>query len=471
MRKQNTLSEQLRVLLIVAILPLIVMIIALIGMLGNLLHEYSITLQNVTTASELNINFKDNLDLDMYHIVVQSSDNADELPLEEVEKAEDILKRLENTTTQKDNLWRLESMLNLCKRLKECMIDIDQTVLYDARMEKLENNIYIITEIIETYMHEYIYVEVHELGQIQSKISAKMSDSIKVILCVGVFIVVAVILYSMRIIKSIIEPLYKLCRKAEHLGMGDFSVAPILSENADIQKLEDMFNKMAERINALVNKIKEDQKTLRKTEMELLQAQINPHFLYNTFDSIIWLAETGQDEQVVEMTTNLSNFFRNSLSKGKDIISLETEKQQVESYLKIQKVRYGDILEYEIDIPNEILGYEIPKLSLQPLVENAIYHGIKNKRGGGKIKITGEEKAKSIQISVEDNGAGMSDDKLRKLQMKVWNNQSHSGLGLRNVHKRLQLYCGAEGGLEFYSKIGEGTKVIVTLPKQNQLSP
>lgn len=471
MRKQNTLSEQLRVLLVVAMLPLIIVIIALLGILGNLLYEYSTTLQNVTTASELNINFKDNLDLDMYHIVVQRGSNDNELPLDEVEKAEDVLKRLKITTTQKDNLWRLESMLNLCKRLKECMVDIDETVSYDDRMEKLENNIYIITSIIETYMHEYIYVEVHELGQIQNKISTKMNESIKAIICVGVFIIVVVIFYSIHIIRSITEPVYKLCRKAEHLGNGDFSVAPILSKNADIQKLEDMFNKMAKRINALVNKTKEDQRTLRRTELELLQSQINPHFLYNTFDSIIWLAETGQNEQVVEMTTNLSNFFRNSLSKGKDIISLETEKQQVESYLKIQKVRYGDILEYEINIPNELLHYEIPKLSLQPLVENAIYHGIKNKRGGGKITIKGKEKGKIIQISVEDNGAGMSDDKLRELQMKVWKNQSHCGLGLRNVHKRLQLYCGAEGGLEFYSKIGEGTRVIVTLPKQNKLSP
>ena len=127
--------------------------------------------------------------------------------------------------------------------------------------------------------------------------------------------------------------------------------------------------------------MRDDQNALRRAELELLQAQINPHFLYNTFDSIIWLAEAGKNREVVEMTTNLSVFFRNSLSKGRDIITLAAEKQQVESYLKIQKVRYRDILQYHINIPKELLDYTLPKLTLQPLVENALYHGIKNRRG------------------------------------------------------------------------------------------
>jgi two-component system sensor histidine kinase YesM len=245
-------------------------------------------------------------------------------------------------------------------------------------------------------------------------------------------------------------------------------VEPIPTRSIEIKMLDEGFNEMAERIQSLLIRIKNEQMTLRRTELELLQAQINPHFLYNTFDSIVWLAETQRNREVIQMVTSLSSLFRNSLSKGKDVINIETEQKQIRSYLEIQQIRYSDIMDYEIDLPATLFSYAIPKLTLQPLVENAIYHGIKHKRSKGKIVICGREDGDDIVISVEDNGIGMSEEQLGALQNRIQENRL-KGFGLSNVQQRLQLYCGEAYGLTFHSEKNVGTTVFVRIPKQNQL--
>nr|WP_253940793.1 histidine kinase [Fundicoccus ignavus] len=209
----------------------------------------------------------------------------------------------------------------------------------------------------------------------------------------------------------------------------------------------------------------EEQELLRKTEFELLQAQINPHFLYNTLDSIIWLAESEQSELVVQMVSSLGAFFRTSLSNGKDVINLETEMKQVESYLEIQKIRYNDVLEYSIELDSSLYSYQIPKLSLQPLVENALYHGIKLKRGKGKIRLSGEIEDEQIVIRVWDNGVGMSQRQLKDLSRNVNSEKRLTQLGLMNVQQRLRLYFVQGSGLSFNSVEGEWFEVQVRFPK------
>lgn len=466
-KTRTTLERQLRVLLIGVLVPFIVMITVILFMLATYNREYSTILQNVATASEFSFDFKDNLDLDMYYYVVGSS-NIDHLPLEEVEYAQEVIDKLEKTTTQKENQWRIRSLNRLCTRLSECMVEIQETDSYDLRMEQLEHDIYIITDLIQTYMHDYIYDEVKELSALQSDIQKRVMTAIIITAVSSAFLVIIMTLYSVRITKSITTPVRELCKKAEKLGCGDFTVVPIETNNIEIKTLDEGFNEMIVRINSLLQIEKENQNALRRAELELLQAQINPHFLYNAFDSIIWLAEAHKDDEVITMTSNLSVFFRNSLSKGKDIITIEAERQQVESYLKIQQVRYRDIMEYTIDIPEELFSYLIPKLTLQPLVENALYHGIKNRRGVGCISIVGSEDGDDIVLKVHDDGAGMTNEQLEALRSGVYED-NHTGLGLVNVHKRLRLYCGEEYGLLFDSKLDGGTTVTVRIPKQNQL--
>lgn len=463
---RTTLNRQLRVLLIGVVLPFIIMIIVLLAMLSSFNHKYAVILKNVMIINEFS-DFKETLDLKMYYFVVGSK-SVSHLPLEIVEHTENLLNDLQKTTLQSENQWRVHSMINLCSRLKECMVQIENTTSYDSRMEQLEYNVYTITSLVKKYMYEYLYDDIEMLSSLQQQISQHIVKTIFITSIISFLLILFMVWYSIHITYGITKPIHQLCRKAERLGAGDFTVTPIKTNNTEIQTLDDGFNDMIGRINALVEHVKEDQIALRRAEFELLQAQINPHFLYNTFDSIIWLAEAHKNMEVVKMTTNLSTFFRNSLSKGKDIISLAVEKEQVESYLEIQQIRYTDILEYEIDIPNELLEYTIPKLTLQPLVENALYHGIKNKRGKGKIMITGKIQENDILLQIKDNGTGMSIEQLEALRAGIYEDK-HTGLGLVNVHKRLKLYCGEQYGLLFDSILGEGTIVTVQIPKQNQL--
>ena len=218
----------------------------------------------------------------------------------------------------------------------------------------------------------------------------------------------------------------------------------------------------------LVEDIRIEQLNLRATELKLLQAQINPHFLYNTLDTIIWLAEAGDSRQVVTMVSALSDFFRTTLSKGRDYITVREEEAHIRSYLQIQKFRYRDILEYEIRIPEELYQYQILKLTLQPLVENALYHGIKNKRGMGHIRVTGERRGDRLVFRVWDNGKGMEPEELERVRKLIRGSQAGgdgpSGFGLFNVAQRIFLNYGAEYSLSMESVTGEWTEAVVEIP-------
>ena len=228
-------------------------------------------------------------------------------------------------------------------------------------------------------------------------------------------------------------------------------------------------NTMIDKINELLEQVKTEQVRLRKAEFELLQAQINPHFLYNTLDAIIWLAEAGDQKRVVNMVRSLSDFFRTSLNQGKDINSIQEEMLHVRSYLEIQQVRYQDILSYEIDVPQELYQYSIPKITVQPLVENALYHGIKNKRGLGHIIIRGEAKQDYFVLLVQDDGIGIDQARLLQVQSGIQNKvlTGKDFYGLYNVNERIRLNFGEEYGISIDSVYGEGTEVRIVLPYEN----
>ena len=241
------------------------------------------------------------------------------------------------------------------------------------------------TELIQEQIQEYIYHEASDLESLREGIRKDVTTAIVITIMIICIILITTLLLSRKIshnLTSGIDQLRMVTRKA---GRGDFSVrADMQDGDEELEELAEGFNQMVERIGNLVEDIQIEQLNLRTTEQKLLQAQINPHFLYNTLDAIIWLAEAGEKEQVIMMVTALSDFFRTTLSKGRDYITVEEEESHIRSYLQIQQFRYQDILEYEIDIPKEMHEYQILKLTLQPLVENALYHGIKNKRGMGK---------------------------------------------------------------------------------------
>ena len=467
--QKTTFKQQIYRLLIPFFLILAVMIALFSLMLLSINNRYEKAMQSAVIAADFNKEFKDTLDLAMYNHVIQprSEKSAEELPMEELDKAEAVLYRLEDATLLPDNRWRVRSMLYMCQNLRMYMTEIAETDSYDLRVELLEKNIRGetgLTTLIEQYMHEFVSDEVQELARLRSQLARQSMILIISSVFVMVILFLIVLLYSMKVTRRITEPIMSLTQKAGQFGIRDFSQAtPINTDIAELQILDQSFNEMTGHITELMNKQIENERSLHRTELELLQAQINPHFLYNTLDSIVVLAESDREEDVVDMITNLSTFFRNSLSEGEDIHSIRSEFAQAASYLEIQQIRYSDILTYTIAVADDIQDCLIPKLIIQPLIENALYHGIKNRRGRGLITITGGREGENILLRVRDNGAGMDAEQLTQLQNGIYQEKPGS-FGLWNVHQRIRLYCGEDYGLSFESMPGEGTTVTVTLP-------
>ena len=469
----RSIEQQIRRLLITVLPVMGFIIVLLIVMMLSINSQYTGVLQSANTAADFNKEFKSMLDSGMYNHVIapRSKASLETLPMDVLNDAEDVLKRLENTTTLRDNRWRIQSMLDMCENLRNYMIEIALEESYDQRMELLERNIRGetgLTKLIETYMHDFIDDEVREMARLQKWITTQVLAVIIIVAAGVMLLALAMGFYAVRVTKRITGPIGALSKKAQQFGEGDFSSVPVETHITELKTLDSGFDEMARRVDALMAKQIQDQKSLHRAELELMQAQINPHFLYNTLDSIAILAESQREEDAVSMVNSLSTFFRNSLNKGEDIISLGAERTQVTSYLEIQQIRYSDILQYEICIPDELLDCRVPKLILQPLVENALYHGIKNRRGMGKITVTGEADGQDLLLKVSDNGAGMDEEQVKELQAGIYEDK-HTGLGLVNVHKRIRLYCGEPYGLFFESQMGKGSTVSIRLPQSRTL--
>lgn len=280
------------------------------------------------------------------------------------------------------------------------------------------------------------------------------------------------LLFLLYVVSRIGQPIKNICNTMKKVYDGDMSVRAKVETKDEVGELATSFNNMIEQINVLMEIREENQKQLRKAELETLQAQINPHFLYNTLDSISWMARLKRIDEVEEMIEALTMFFRIGLSRGKEIITLEDELQHIHSYLRIQQVRYRNKLSYTIDIPQTLHKYLVVKMTLQPLVENAIYHGIKEKRGKGMISITGAEDKDMLILKVKDTGKGMLPEMVAKLNQSLQNGEEmdasekfHS-YGVQNVQRRIQIRFGKQYGLYYESTYMEGTTVTIKLPKE-----
>ena len=264
---------------------------------------------------------------------------------------------------------------------------------------------------------------------------------------------------------QITKPIKSLELSMKEVEKGNFShVALEVRNNNEIGRLSRNFNAMTREIQKLMEQSEKEQKAKRRYELKVLQSQINPHFLYNTLDSIIWMAEWGKNQEVVKMTSSLARRLRRSMSNEQEVVTIEEEIDYTEAYLTIQKMRYQDKLEYEIEAEPDIRKEETVKLVLQPVVENAIYHGIKYKDGKGLIQIRGFREGGDIILQVEDDGRGMDQDTLEHIFEKHVRDTKSNGVGLQNVHERIRLYYGAAYGLSFESEPGKGTVVTIRLP-------
>ena len=478
MRKRGaSLSNRLNILIVLCIIPLTSLLIYLLVLTYNLSSKYDDIVEQITKANAYNINFKEDIDYVMYIIVVNSARAEDivdtQKPQIMIGEAREVFENLYEEAETVSPKSKLDRILTCLDTLETHVVEIEEDALipgmYETNMERLELDVRVLTELIQEQIQEYIYEQSQNLEGLRQGVHKEVQRMILVISILLAIILVSVVFFAKRIVRNITEPVSELCDVAAAAGEGDFAIRSSGDNSIEeIQTLNNSVNQMIEKIGQLVDDIRVEEINLRATELRLLQEQINPHFLYNTLDNIIWLAESGENDQVVNMVSSLSSFFRTTLSKGRDYITVAEEKEHIESYLAIQKFRYRDILSYDIDFDNEILDNTILKLTLQPIVENALYHGIKNKRGMGHINIVGKMKGEDIEFVVSDDGIGMTEDEVRRLKGiisgAIQDDRDNGGFGLFNVNQRLELNYGEEYGLNIESTYKVGTSIAVRIP-------
>lgn len=276
-------------------------------------------------------------------------------------------------------------------------------------------------------------------------------------------------LFGARLLSNVIsKPIVHLSRHMKKVKEGNLDQQIEVTSSDEIGLLASGFNTMMGRVKELLANIGAEQRKKREYELALMQAQIKPHFLYNTLDVIYTLSEMGRARDVQRTTKALADFYRVALSKGKDRIKLEEEIRSVMDYLSIQRIRYSDVFNFDIDIEPDILDCTIPKLTIQPLIENAIYHGLKNKASFGQLTITGKREGQKVILVVTDDGAGITEDRLQAIKMSMNDPQQQVGYGLSSVHQRIKLYFGESYGIQIESESGIGTVVTVELPYQTE---
>ena len=426
-KEHSRLALQIRISYLFMLIPIVVFLGYIFYNLWQTNERYEKMLNSVVTASEFSLDFKNDYDYETYLLIVENKEPEDSRLPQLLTEARRIVNGLEQYTDTEDNRKRLESanryLDNLETYNRRIVENLEKEDRYEENMVIWENDVQIVTALVQETINEYIYYENRELQTAQEENRKQVMHVMQLsIIIIGV-ILIGMVVFSVFVPLSITEPIEK--------------------------------------------QVRAEQRQLRKAEFELLQAQINPHFLYNTLDAIVWSAEAGNQKQVIQMVGSLSDFFRTSLNRGKEIVTVREDLQHVCSYLEIQKIRYMDILEYEILVPEELNDFKIPKITLQPLVENALYHGIKNKRGGGKITLRGHEEKDFFTIEVEDNGIGMTEERLLAVRKGLSEKapQESELYGLYNVNERIRLNFGDEYGIQISSEHEKGTVVEVRLPK------
>ena len=465
-----SLREKIRISYGVVLVPMfIVVVICIINMyLGN--ARYKDLIQSAVVASEFSLDFKEDFDYETYLLIVENVTVEDSAVYEMLEEAERIVGDLDELSDSEEDEARLKSaqqyLENLHKYIDRIELNLATGNMYEDNMMIWENDVQIVTSLLSETLNEYIFYEIRNIQSAREQVENRTMFIISITLISAVILLGVTLLFSMIIPASITKPIYEIRDVTGQVAEGNLSVRTHIEHGEEVKDLGESLNVMIDKISELLDQVTVEQVRLRHAELELLQAQINPHFLYNTLDTIVWLAETGEQEQVISMVGSLSKFFRTSLNQGRDNITIGEELQHAGSYLEIQQVRYQDILRYEIAVPRELWDYMIPKITIQPLVENALYHGIKNKRAMGCIRVTGEKKDDCIEICVSDDGIGMSEDRLMQIRDRISNLDPDSSeiFGLYNVNERIRLRFGDEYGITVDSTYGEGTTVKIRLP-------
>lgn len=438
----------------------------------NYSRQYDAFITNITTANSFSGNIKPQIDNEMWNIVSGKITFAEGKQYDIINDINTKVRAMmENADSDRARI-KLDVILRTMGTLTQNVDTMGDQIKHNSTADENQavlENIRFVTGVVEQVVQDYVLFEVDRTRQQYEEMRAGYAHwEISYIALMAATILFSVVA-AWGISRSIYGPIKKLHDVTTTITKNDLQ-ALMTKDNVDeITELGMSFNIMIGKIRELLDSKIKEQENLKKAELRALQAQINPHFLYNTLDTIIWMSESKKTDDVVDLVEALANFFRISLSKGKDWITIGEEIERTKSYLTIQKMRYRDIMDYQIEVSESVSQNTILKLILQPLVENAIYHGIKNKRRGGTITVRARPRdTNEILLEVEDNGIGFTPEKLARVQAQI-NDDSDEirferGFGIDNVNKRIKLYYGKQYGLTIKSEYQVGTQIALIVP-------
>ena len=332
-------------------------------------------------------------------------------------------------------------------------------------LAQLEDNVYV----DDTVIYCVTSVEgsdwrVVGVSYVDELVNRNVTEMIHLSIVLAIVVLAAALLTSWLLSRLLGRPLRGLAAAMESFeeDADHFTYRPV-GGTREVQELSSSFGHMVLRIQELMSTVRQEEINLRKTELKALQAQINPHFLYNTLDSIAWMCERGRNADAVKMVHALARLFRISISKGHELIPIAKEIEHAESYLQIQKYRYKNQFTYDFDVDPECLEYLCNKITLQPIIENAINHGLDLLVDEGNIHVSVHQDGDDIVFRVEDNGVGMSEEQIQAIMER--GPKDRTGIGIKNVNDRLKIYFGKKYGLHITSELDVGTCVEIRMPK------
>lgn len=439
-------------------------------------YQYDNIITNVSKANRVNQIIKTDVSNELWDIVAGNKLFADGRQYEILHQVKAEIKEMTIPKRETSNFNHLEVASRAIQTLEGYVDRLGLQLEEGAPVvenEAVLDEIRGVAMVVSDVLQDFIVAEINS-GEKTNENIKNYSVTLMIIQVVVTLIIVIIVVHTLVFVsESIRRPIRDMESLSSKIASGDFAVRVEFPDVEELNGLAKNLNMMAGKIQELLDENITEQRNLKKAEMKTLQAQITPHFLYNTFDTIIWLAESGETKKVIEITRAFSGFFRISLSKGREWITAAQEIEHIQYYLTIQRMRYSDVLDYSIDFDKEVSDCRMLKLTLQPLVENAIYHGIKNKRRRGVIKVSahfehGSSGGTRVLFCVEDNGIGFSEEKLGTVLAELSQNKNPEDLtdvyGLYNVNKRLNLYYDESVRLEIKSEFGVGSVVSFSIP-------
>ena len=463
----ESISDRLRLSFMILMGLLLIPALVSLGMMMHYAQTYHGVIRQVERVSSLKPLVQTQIADEMWYVVAghKTFDGGDQYEMiDHVNDEIDALVRSADPANLKELVVArrtMDTLVTYIDRMGELIRTEQPIAESEALLEEVRN----VSSLVADMLAEYADAEISAAAQASDRLQATLNVVLVLLLALLALTILFSVLAQRSLSHAIHTPIARLEKFAAELAGGNLQARAPETSVAELHELTESLNSMAGRLQDLIDENRREQENLKKSELRALQAQINPHFLYNTLDAIVWLAEAGQTREVIHITRALSDFFRISLSQGKDWIPLSEEIKHLTGYLTIQKIRYRDILDYQIEIPDELGSCQVLKLLMQPLVENAIYHGIKHRRGRGLVKVTGRMEGAWLILQVQDNGAGMSPERLLQVRDGLSGDGGESaGYGLFNVNKRIQLYYNQPQGVWIESQVGEGTTVTLKLP-------